>query len=45
VLRGYGYIVWKENSEWLLGDADLKQGEVRLTYSRGPGPTDPVNLK
>lgn len=34
LLRAFGYIVWPPGSEWLIDDADLSAGEVRLTYSR-----------
>jgi hypothetical protein len=34
VLRGYRTIVWKEGSEWLLGDLELDEGEERLLHGR-----------
>jgi len=30
MLRGYGYVVWKENSPWLV--TDLEPGEERLVH-------------
>ena len=34
LLRGFGYIVWKEGSDWLLDDSAL-EGEERLVYVKG----------
>ncbi|OAP54639.1 hypothetical protein AYL99_11087 [Fonsecaea erecta] len=35
LLRAFGYIVWKADSEWLLSGPELDQGEDRLVYVRG----------
>ncbi|ETI20477.1 hypothetical protein G647_08514 [Cladophialophora carrionii CBS 160.54] len=32
LLRAFGYIVWTPNSEWLLDEKDLDEGEARLLY-------------
>ena len=32
VMRGYRNIVWKERSEWLLGEEDLDDGEEKLVH-------------
>jgi hypothetical protein len=34
LLRAFGYIVWVPNSDWLLPDDQLADGEVKLLYSR-----------
>jgi hypothetical protein len=34
LLRGFGYTIWKPNSEWLLDDKDLDKGEARLMYCK-----------
>jgi hypothetical protein len=34
LLRAFGYIIWKPNSEWLLDDKDLDEGEARLVYRK-----------
>lgn len=41
LMRGYGYIVWKEGSDWLLPADELDEGEQRLTYVRGQGQDNP----
>jgi hypothetical protein len=41
LMRGYGYIVWKEGSDWLLPADKLDEGEQRLTYVRGQGQENP----
>lgn len=38
LLRGYGYIIWPDGpSEWLMDEADLDEGEVRLKYVKPSG--------
>ena len=41
LLRGYGYIVWKANTPWLLEQSELEEGEVRLVYDRKRGLNHP----
>ncbi|EXJ81609.1 hypothetical protein A1O1_07674 [Capronia coronata CBS 617.96] len=36
-LRGFGYIVWKEGSTWLIPADELDEDEVRLVHVRGAG--------
>lgn len=45
LLRGYGYIVWKEDSSWLLPAHELDEGEHRLTYVRGQRQDIPENAR
>ncbi|KAI1612982.1 hypothetical protein EDD36DRAFT_252180 [Exophiala viscosa] len=45
LLRAFGYIIWAPDSQWLIDDSILSEGEVRLTYSRKLGPDHPDNAR
>lgn len=32
LLRAFGYIIWKVDSEWLIDRSNLEEGETRLSY-------------
>lgn len=45
LLRAFGYIVWKEGSDWLLEETELAEGEVTLVHVRGEGIENPKNAR
>ena len=36
LLRGYGYLVWAEDKDFLMASEELDEGEERLVYVRTP---------
>jgi len=45
VLRGFGYIIWRANSAWLLPLDQLGEGEELLVYVRQGGPENSANAR
>ncbi|KIW25357.1 uncharacterized protein PV07_08542 [Cladophialophora immunda] len=35
LLRAFGYIIWKADSDWVLDKTDLDEGEAKLIYVKG----------
>ncbi|KIX96628.1 uncharacterized protein Z520_07894 [Fonsecaea multimorphosa CBS 102226] len=35
LLQGFGYIIWKADSDWVLDETDLDEGEAKLIYVKG----------